>query len=303
MNQEELDVKAWMTSLATIAANPDDDLQATAGELLFHILSDMQGRAIKDQRSLEEALISVRRRRKTQIEQSYLLHEWTKEEWTKEEWMDWYTCHELNDEMVLAGIEQWKHEFWDQDYSHQVEYEAWVKQNTRESKRKAHQSFQGAFKVHLKQKFGRASLAFRLLKHPFTKPSMLLKGWKEYVLSPEYVKEKERSKLPHDRTSGGSCSATSAEEVINSEKLLKKKKNEVLHLYKRMTKNEKLINEGKMDQESIPAHQQEPYEKYLSGHLKQELDALIQEHGYGKLRGDEHNGVLLKPRGWTGCTG
>ena len=217
--------------------------------------------------------------------------------------MDWYTCHELTDEMVDAGIWQWKKEFWSQDYGHQAEYDALVKQGTRHSKQQARMSFQGAFKVHLKQKFGRASLAFRLLRHPFTEPSMLLKGWKEYVASPEYVKEKDRAKLPHNRTSGGSYPATSADQVINAEKLLKKKKNSKLWLYKLMTKYEKLINEGKMDQEKVPAHQQETYERYLSGHLKQELDALIQEHGYGKLRGDEHYGVLLKPRGWAGWTG
>ena len=189
----------------------------------------------------------------------------------------------------------------DVQYSHKQEYDVLIKEGTRQSKKQARLSLHGAFKAHLKQKFGRSQLAFRLLRHPFTDPLMLLQNWKQYVASPEYAKEKHRSSRPHDQASSGSYPATSADQAINAEKLLKRRKNSKLWLYKTMNKYEKLINEGYMDQQNVPPHQQDMYASYLRGDLKKELDLLTRQHGYGKLRGDQYKDCcLLKPCGWTG---
>ena len=71
--------------------------------------------------------------------------------------------------------------------------EAWKEEDTRESKRKAQQLRNGAFKAFLQQECVNVQLALALLKHPTAMVNTLLESWAQYLESPQYLKEKARA--------------------------------------------------------------------------------------------------------------
>jgi len=98
---------------------------------------------------------------------------------------------------------------------------------------------------------------------------MCWKGLREYVNSPEYQKERDRSRK--DRT----------EEDKKDEVSAKVKVYCLRHQCRRCKIPKRKLEEGLM--EKVPWCDQNMYSRYLDGSLEKELDECTLIHGYGTL--------------------
>ena len=71
----------------------------------------------------------------------------------------------------------------------------WMKQNTRETKKKARKLAHGAFGAFLQQECMNKQLADALLKHPTAMVNTLLESWAQYLDSPQYQQETRRAQI------------------------------------------------------------------------------------------------------------
>ena len=82
------------------------------------------------------------------------------------------------------------------------------------------------------------------------------------------------------------CAEELTPQIVEEKRGQQELKQRVLGLrqsFRLMRKYERDLGSGRLD--AVPAHHQELYDRYLTGDLSRELDALIAQHGYGQLRG------------------
>ena len=112
--------------------------------------------------------------------------------YTVQQIVDWYNSQPLSNNDFDWALAQWKQEFPMHQHTRQ-RIETWNEENTRESKKKANQLQNGAFKAFLHQECLNMHLALALLKHPTATVNTLLDELRQYLQSPQYQQEKALS--------------------------------------------------------------------------------------------------------------
>ena len=98
--------------------------------------------------------------------------------YTHKEWLDWYAEHPLSEADMDAAKSQWKNNF-PMNLHSLEQINAWKKEGTRETKRKANELRNGAFAAYLQQECIAKQLAMSFLKFPSTMVRTLLQEWAE----------------------------------------------------------------------------------------------------------------------------
>jgi hypothetical protein len=202
--------------------------------------------------------------------------------YTVQQLLDWYNSQPLSDSDFEWALAQWKQEF-PMATRTRMRIETLKEENTRESKKKARELLNGAFKAFLQQECMNSQLALALLKHPTAMVNTLLESWAEYLESPAYMEEKARAQKL-DETNA---------EAVNEKRRHLKLKMRVHHLRHRVRQAKALHR----NQEAITDKNRKLYEEWLSGTLTEELDECTRAHGYGKL---QSIGEMLENSGFRG---
>ena len=168
-------------------------------------------------------------------------------------------------------VAEWKEKFANEDFKQGAKVEKWLAEDTRESKRKARQLKNGAWKAHLTTLYGPRSrqLAMAFLKCPTAMVDTLLSQWREYNDSPEYKSERDRA--CKDRT----------DENKQIEVDAKLKVHFLRHQHRICRKIIRELQEGKL--RHVPDHRKDVYTRFLDGRLREEIDDATWKHGYGTL--------------------
>ena len=180
----------------------------------------------------------------------------------------------------------WKRDFEAIDLINKAEGAALRAENTRLSKKQANEKVNDAWEFELAKSCGRFQLALELLKHPLAAVHTLLESWQQYITSSEHRSQKARAKRhwPEELTQEIS-------EEKQQQRELKLRLFRLRNLRRRMKKYSSELSAGKI--RHVPQQHAEFFERYVSGHFDQEIDALTEQHGFGLLRTRlEHLGPL-----------
>ena len=273
-------VNELLDELSDRAADEDE----TASDLLDTLLSCHDTRAVKSTQQILTFFAEVLKRRNNYIDMVSLDRgvaqpaRWGN--YSREQWRSWLQEHSFSDTDMDDILSRWKQDFEDNDLIQTEKVEKWRKENTRESKRKARDLVNGAWKTHLTVAYGPSGrqLALAFLKCPPAMVNTLLRQWREYMESPQYTQERDRARP--DRT----------EENKRSEVEAKGKVNKLRHQRRFCRSLRKKQSEGTLLE--VPKPQQELYTRFLDGSLDEELDEAIRIHGYGTLSTGERIGAF-----------
>ena len=199
---------------------------------------------------------------------------------TVQQWIAWYDSEPLSDPDFEWALGKWKEEFPMREHTRQ-KIEGWLEQNTRESKKKARDLHHGAFQAYLQQECMNKQLALALLKHPKAMLNSLLEAWAQYLESPQYLQERERSRKQDE-------SNQEAMEVKRRQVELKMK----VHRLRHQVRQAKVMHRNP---HKITRENRGLYQRWRSGQLGDELEEYTRVHGYGKL---ESTGEVLRRDGY-----
>ena len=132
------------------------------------------------------------------------------------------------------------------------------------------------------------NLALALLKHPSAMLDSLLKEWAQYLESPEYQQERERSKKLHDDDEEGHNEKRRQNELRLKVHILRNQVRKAAHLWQQLARKERVWHKLRDKDKAL-------YESWASGELNKELDKCTRAHGYGKV---ESTGEVLKAAGF-----
>ena len=124
-------------------------------------------------------------------------------------------------------------------------------------------------------------LALALLKHPKAMLNSLLEAWAQYLESPQYLQERERSRKQDE-------SNQEAMEVKRRQVELKMK----VHRLRHQVRQAKVMHRNP---HKITRENRGLYQRWRSGQLGDELEEYTRVHGYGKL---ESTGEVLRRDGY-----
>ena len=161
--------------------------------------------------------------------------------------------------------------------------ETWKEEDTRESKRKARELTNGAFKAFLQQTCMNVQLALALLKHPTATVNTLLDELRQYLQSPQYQQEKARAQKPDENN---------ADAVSEKRHQLQLKM--CVHHLRHQVRQAKALHRGS---KPITDKNRKLYTEWKSGKLTKKLDECTRMHGYGKLHS---TGEMLEVSGFLG---
>ena len=101
--------------------------------------------------------------------------------YSREQWRSWLQEHSFSNTDMDDIVPRWKQDFEDDDLIQTEKIEKWRKENTRESKRKARDLVNGAWKTHLTGAYGPSGrqLALAFLKCPPAMVNTLLRQLRE----------------------------------------------------------------------------------------------------------------------------
>jgi hypothetical protein len=264
--------------LKTLSDHSDDDDPA-AQDLLNTIFSCANGRAIKSKEEIMDLLMVPIQRRKTYIDRLAIkrgVAQPAAGEYTVEQWKEWLEHWPLGQTDMDGAIAEWKQDFKNQDFIQTEQVRQWRDEATRESKNEARKLIRGAWKSELTKRYGRHQLATALLKYPATHINLLLKAWTEFMESPEFHKEKERTR-----------DETEKERAVKLKVMVhglrhQRRRAEKLH---RLLENKTIL--------TVPPQDQNLYNRWTTGALSREIDDATHRHGYGKL---SNGRFLVAPR-------
>ena len=137
----------------------------------------------------------------------------------------------------------------------------------------------GAWKSHLKNKYGRHQLGLAFLECPSTMVDTLLNKWKQYMQSKEYNNEVQRSKKGR---AGSEKNAVVAAKIKVYQ--LKHERRRAVLLIKQLQADSSL---------ELSKWDKQVYKRYQNGDIDKELDDAKCIHGYGILS----TGEVLGPSG------
>ena len=136
-----------------------DNEDEVAQDLLDAILSSHNTRAVKSKPEIVKLSAEVSQRRDEWIQKLALKRGVAQPasccEYTTEQWRSWLSQTSFSTEDIKEAVKAWKHEFEMTDFRETAKVDAWREENTRESKKKARDLVNGAWKVHLKDLYGR----------------------------------------------------------------------------------------------------------------------------------------------------
>jgi hypothetical protein len=175
------------------------------------------------------------------------------------------------------AIKAWKQNFKETDFKRGSEARALQAQGTRESKSKANELINGAWKSHLATKYGRHQLAIALLRCPSAAVHTLLGDWRAYIVSEEYLMQKKRSKRyrPEELT-------PMIAEGKQKQQALKVEVQRLRILRRCMARYKREFTAGA--RREVPAQHKVVYKRFLSGAFDSDFDDLTWKHGFGQLR-------------------
>jgi hypothetical protein len=271
--------------LQTLGDLADNDNE-TASDLVDTIISCPDRRAVKSPEEILTLFDDVAQRRKAYIEIVSLSRGVAPDQWrewgeyTPDQWRVWLQENSFQKDDMGEAIKKWKEEFRLQDFQQGEKVAQWLKENTRESKTKARDLVNGAWKKSLSDAYGPRGrqLALAFLKCPPSNVHTLLWQWEEYLKSPEYKTERQRA---HE---GKNCLRNQSEIVATV------KVHTLRHKRRQCTKLERNLADSTITQ--VPYSQQGLYESYLDGSLDKELDEATFVHGYGTLSTGQQIGAF-----------
>jgi len=205
-------------------------------------------------------------------ERSAGAHRAASKSYTTEEWFDWYETHSLSDGAMDEAIQQWKADFPCQQRNTIATLE---KEGSRVSKKRARDLLNGAFKVYLRDVCGIRKVAIELLRNPTKDLERILWKWAQYMNSPEYHKELDRSRQIIDEYSAEAQLRQEQRELKLEVHRLRAKYRNMRSLHNKMSHNV---------WRNLSADDRQSYEEWQSGAMEQELNELTKRHGYGKVR-------------------
>ena len=193
----------------------------------------------------------------------------TRRQYTMQQWKQWLSSRPLDKEDMDGAVREWKKEFENAEFRQQEQVAEWRQEDTRESKQRATQLINGAWKSELSKRYGRFQLALAFVKHPTATVDTLLESWSMYMRSPEYRRQRERSHL--NRSS----------EVVNKAVKLKLNVQALRRQNRRAANLHKLLEDGYI--QSVPSRDQDMYQRWVTGRLAKDVNEATSLHGYGKL--------------------
>ena len=273
-------VNELLDELSDRAADEDE----TASDLLDTLLSCHDTRAVKSTQQILTFFAEVLQRRNNYIDMVSLDRgvaqpaRWGN--FNREEWRLWLREHSFNKTDMDDIVSRWKQDFEDNDLIQTEKVEKWRKENTRESKAKARDLVNGAWKTHLTNLYGPRGrqLALAFLKCPPAMVNTLLTQWHEYMQSTGYTQERDRAR--RDRT----------EENKQKEVEAKVKVHSLRHQRRLCRLLHKKLKAGTLPE--VPIFQQDLYQCFLDRSLDQEIDEATKIHGYGTLSTGERLGAF-----------
>ncbi len=251
-------------------------------EALNIIFSCKDSRAIKSKEEVLHLVAEPIRRRETYIHKLAVIRgvpQPAAGQYTMQQWKWWLSSRPLNKEDMEGAVDEWKKDFENADFRQQEQVAKWRQKGTRESKKRATQLINGAWKAELSERYGRFQLAIAFMKHPTATVDTLLQAWNMYMSSPKYRRQRERSQF------------TRSSEVVNQEVKLKLKVHALRHQRRRAEKLHKQLQDGII--QSVPSRDEDMYQRWVTGRLAEDIDEATSLHGYGKLSTGEY---LTAPR-------
>jgi hypothetical protein len=246
----------------------------------------IEGTIVRDPKQVLAALAEPIRRRRAYVD--HVAHSRgvaqptaSRGQYAAKEWIHWYQNNPLTEEDFEACLNQWKSDL-------QLEETTLAKIEKEEAegkkgfRKKIRGRRRGAFKGELKKACINYQLALGLLKHPPVSIHTLLKYWSEYMMSPGYQQEKNRSRKVDEEDEAAVAQKEARIEVKSK-------------LYKLRHKMKQVQALKRKSPEKWTAPQNADVAYYESGRLTNDLDELTKKHGYGRMHGTDE---FLKPARW-----
>ncbi len=257
--------------LETLSDRADNE-DSAAQDVLNIIFSCKDSRAIKSKQEVLDLMAEPIRRREAYIDKLAVMRgvrQPTRRQYTMQQWKQWLSSRPLDKEDMDGAVREWKKDFENAEFRQQEQVAEWRQEDTRESKQRATQLINGAWKSELSKRYGRFQLALAFVKHPTATVDTLLESWSMYMRSPEYRRQRERSHL------------TRSSEVVNKADKLKLNVQALRRQNRRAVNLHKLLEHGYI--QSVPSRDQDMYQRWVTGRLAKDVDEAISLHGYGKL--------------------
>ena len=269
--QDEADWRIAHDLLETLSNHADNENSA-AQELLNIIFSCKDSRAIKSKQEVLDLVAEPIRRREAYIHKLAIIRgvpQPAPGQYTMQQWKWWLSSRPLDKEDMEGAVHEWKKDFENAEFRQQEQVAEWRQEDTRESKQRATQLINGAWKSELSKRYGRFQLALAFVKHPTATVDTLLESWSMYMRSPEYRRQRERSHL------------TRSSEVVNKADKLKLNVQALRRQNRRAANLHKLLEHGYI--QSVPSGDQDMYQRWVTGRLAKDVNEATSLHGYGKL--------------------
>ena len=257
--------------LETLSDRADNE-DSAAQDVLNIIFSCKDSRAIKSKQEVLDLMAEPIRRRRAYIHKLAVMRgvrQPTRRQYTMQQWKQWLSSRPLDKEDMDGAVREWKKDFENAEFRQQEQVAEWRQEDTRESKQRATQLINGAWKSELSKRYGRFQLALAFVKHPTATVDTLLESWSMYMRSPEYRRQRERSHL------------TRSSEVVNKADKLKLNVQALRRQNQRAANLHKLLEHGYI--QSVPSRDQDMYQRWVTGRLAKDVNEATSLHGYGKL--------------------
>ena len=175
-------------------SNHANNENLAAQELLNIIFSCKDSRAIKSKQEVLDLVAEPIRRREAYIHKLAVIRgvpQPAAGQYTMKQWKRWLSSRPLNETDMEGAVDEWKKDFENAEFRQREQVAKWRRKGTRQSKKKASDLINGAWKAELSERYGRFQLAIAFMKHPTATIDTLLQSWSMYMSSPKYRRQRE----------------------------------------------------------------------------------------------------------------
>jgi hypothetical protein len=264
----------------TLADRAQDDsspnIANAAQDIMATLYATGSGVAIRSRDEILQAMVEpIRRRREFVLSMATTRQNEYNAYYSEQDWIQWLSTHPLSDFDMDDAVQKWKSDFVANHMIKKTKVDELLLLDSRASKKEARSLINGAWKSYVRDCCISVALATAFLKHPPAAVDTLLAAWVKLMSSDEFALERARS-----------AKVQKGLEKAEAEKLrqveLKIKVYKLRHIRRQMVALVKKKRENLI--QSIPESEKVNFERFMSGALDDELDALTIQHGYGKLR-------------------
>jgi hypothetical protein len=264
----------------TLAGRAQDDsspnIAHAAQDIMATLFATGSGVAIRSKDEILQAMVEpIRRRREFVLSMAKTRQNEYSAYYSEQDWIQWLSLHPLSEFDMDDAVQKWKSDFVENEMTKKTKVDELLLLDTRASKKEARSLINGAWKSHVRDGCISVALATAFLKHPPAAVDTLLAAWAKLMSSDEFALERARS-----------AKVQKGLEKAEAEKLrqveLKIKVYKLRHIRRQMVALVKKQKENHL--QSIPESEKFNFQRFMSGALDDELDALTIQHGYGKLR-------------------